>query len=222
MSKKTKFTQCRPRKWTGRYGRIPGKTPVFRARADGTMEVYWSVHGEDTWLTSEAVADPAIEELIEAINKYKLDATGSRGGSFLINEFGQVLVPSGGSRSIMLVGELQGVPEFEDPCTDDLFHLAGEDFDGPGEEWELPYVGMRFNLMSDDRIRFKHQTADGENNVYLASDADALVEALRKVRPSGTIRFVVNLHGVVLTKTEPDWAPVFVCRLDYDEWFDKE
>jgi hypothetical protein len=81
---------------------------------------------------------------------------------------------------------------------------------------------MRFNLMSDDRIRFKHQTADGERNLYLGSDADALVEALREVRPSGTIRFVVNLHGVVLTKTEPDWTPVFVCRLDYDEWFDKD
>ena len=36
------------------------------------------------------------------------------------------------------------------------------------------------------------------------------------------MRFIVNLHGVVVTKTEPDWQPVFVGFINPDRWFPKE
>jgi len=223
MSKKTKFKPCRPRIWKGRYCRIPGKTTVFHAKADGSMEVYWENKADSIRYTAVAVDSPAIAELIDAVNDYKVEVTGIRGGGFLINEFGQVLVPDSDSRErrIGLVGEFEGPLEFVDG-EEEVFNLMAEEYSDPGESWDLPYVGMFFNLMADNRIRYKHTIQDAKKPVFLPCDSDALVEALREVRPSGLLRFIVNLHGVVLTRIEPDWSPVFVCRLDYDQWFEKE
>ena len=56
-----------------------------------------------------------------------------------------------------------------------------------------------------------------------------LIEAIREVRHWGSVKFVVNPFGLVLTKRperqqwdEEKWDPVYVGRIDYQQWFAKE
>ena len=66
--------------------------------------------------TCSAVRCAAAEELANAVERAKRHAGGGGGGSFVINEFGQVLVPAsdGGGRRF-LAGQLEGRLLFENP-----------------------------------------------------------------------------------------------------------
>lgn len=224
MKRKPLFRRLEnPVPWEGRYGRIPGKTPVLRTRADGSVEAYWNPWATDEWLTSRAVEEPAILALAEAVNDLKLEKTGNRGGGFLINEFGQVLVPIGPSGERFWVGDMEGCPEFLDPREDGTtFTLDISSTTPLGTPWDRPYIGMKFNLSDDDVIRFRHSVEDMQQMITLQKKSSNLVSALRSVRRFGSIRFIVNLHGIALTKAEPDWQPVYICHLDRSEWFEKE
>src|SRR5262245_6530638 len=112
-----RFKSCRPMIWKGRYARIPGDTSVFHLRQiKGRMRLIIE------WDTEEGVAicaaldcDP-VKKLTEAVARTKRLAGGSGSGSFIINEFGQVLVPaSDGSGRRYLAGSLEGQLLFENP-----------------------------------------------------------------------------------------------------------
>ncbi len=79
---------------------------------------------------------------------------------------------------------------------------------------------MKFNLSQDDEIYFKQDTEDGGTKLYPPRQDKKLASSIRQVRPSWqTVRFIVNLHGAVLTKVEPDWEPVFVGFINPELWF---
>ena len=81
---------------------------------------------------------------------------------------------------------------------------------------------MKFNLDGDDSIYFQQDNGDTQTKIRLRSVDSNLVQRLRSVRSnSSTIRFIVNLHGVALTKVEPDWRPVFVGHIHPARWFSK-
>ena len=90
-----------------------------------------------------------------------------------------------------------------------------------GDLWDRPYLGMIYNLMNDDSVTFEKEDDDGSRRIALGTPYDDLVESLRSLR-HGTIRFLVNLHGVVLTKLEGDAKPVYVTTVDLNHWFPKE
>src|SRR5436309_6758045 len=107
MSRKLTFTACRPRPWEGRYARIPGDRSVFHVQTCGGRwcpVILW--HREEELGTCAAIDSPAVRRLTEAVTAAKRQLGAAGGGSFQINEFGQVLVPaSDNSGRRLLVGE---------------------------------------------------------------------------------------------------------------------
>jgi hypothetical protein len=223
MSKPFKFEAFKkPALWKGRYNRIPGKEPAFKVKLNGTVLAKWQPE-EDEWLTSEFEDSSAVRRLAKAINDAKATHAGSGGGSFQINEFGQVICPIVGASDRYWVGNIEGVPRLIDLRDDEVFKLRLPASTEPGTPWDRPYIGMKFNLDYNDSIYFKQDDGDVSQKIRLQKENTGLIRRLREVRGSGnTIRFIVNLHGNVITKVEPGGQPVFVGKIDYKQWFPRE
>jgi hypothetical protein len=101
-----------PREWKGRYDRIPGDSSVFHIRWDCVRNRFWPVAVRTTrqWTESYWFEDhAAVKQLTSSVNEIKLRINGQPGGSFTINEWGQVLVPAGwDERQIFYLGQFEG------------------------------------------------------------------------------------------------------------------
>ena len=217
------FKQRSPVRWTGRYARIPGNSSVLHVRWDGTTQLIWQDAG--ILCTCEARATPPLERMAQAINRVKLQRTGQPGGSFIINEFGQVLCPvADESFERFYVGDCRGAITFVDPDGND-FTLDDDAGLQPGDDWKLPYLGMPFNLSGRNRIYFQQKNGVESECIYAPVNDQSLIHSLRAVRPYGGVRFIVNPHGIVLTKVNEghaDWNPKYVGRINLAHWFAKE
>lgn len=209
--------------WFGRYRRIPGKQSVLHVRSGDTVDIVW----QDDWDKCICVAQttPGVQSLAQAVNRVKRQRTGESGGSFVINEYGQVICPvADGSSERFYVGDCDGAITFKWP-DGDCFTLDDDEGLETGDYWTLPYVGMAFNLSWDDLIYFQLKEGFDTERVYPPQQDQDLIWALRDIRECGGIRFIVNPHGIVLTKVEDDplcWKPKYVGRINYECWFAKK
>jgi hypothetical protein len=227
------FHECRPTPWNGRYARIPGDDTVFHLEyIDGQLwpVILWNT--DDGRGTCRAMQCEAAARLAASVARAKRCAGGSGGGCFLINEFGQILVPaSDGGGQRYLAGHLEGRLLFENPfCPDEPIDLGDDGYLQPGDPWKLPYVGIPYNLHRHGLVYFYREDESGGCTVYPPRQNPQLIRALRTVRPRGPVRFVVNPAGLVLTKcplhtrrySEESWQPVFVGSISLKLWFTKE
>ena len=219
-----KFCRHEPLQWTGRYRRIPGKPSTLHVRWDDKVDLLWQ-DGADT-ITCPAKMTTDLDRLAEAINSVKRRFTGQPGGSFVINEHGQVITPvADGSWDRYYVGDVLGEIVFIGP-DDEEFTLAGNGGLTCGDDWDLPYVGIPYNLSWDNKIHFKMTEGIDTESQYPPRQDMNLIRAIRAVRGSGRgVRFVVNPHGLVLTKREAgpfDWQAKYVGRISFECWFTKQ
>ena len=227
------FVSCSPCPWSGRYARIPGEGTVFHLW--NVNRRWWPVL---SWVTNDGIGTCAAYEsdaaanLANAVAAAKIKAGGPGGGSFVINEYGQVLVPaSDGSGRRFLAGELHTQLLFKNPF-DEHHPIDLKDDSGlePGDPWQLPYVGFPFNLNRRSEIYFYNVDEEGGQSIYPNQQDNSLIKSLRFVRRNGPVRFIVNPFGVVLTKSpvvaewspEEQSSPVYVGRINYNQWFKKE
>lgn len=228
------FLPIKGRPWKGRYTRVPGETTVLHVRlVDRELRVVIDWDIDDGRCTCVALDSSAVRALAERVTQAKVAMGGRQGGSFQINEFGQVLVPAsdGGGRR-RFVGTTQGSLRFEDPSSGRRFTLGDCVGLSAGDPWPLPYVGMPFNLSHRNRVYCKREDEESTEPDYLPQSNRALVRALRDLRRYGAVRFLVNPERIVLTKCRPeggvyssdeeDWEPIFVGHLDLNQWFPKE
>jgi hypothetical protein len=177
-------------------------------------------HDADFNLTCPVVETPAIRQMARAVNDLKEQHTAHRGGSFVINEYGCVIVPENATFQRYLVGCLEDYEdlEFTNPMTGHNFSLNDEmELD---ERWIGPYLGMKYSLTHQDAIHYESDTGQivnlpGNNN-------NDLIRSLRAVGGRGPRTFIVNLHGTVLMKqlqNDGNWIPRYVGRIDLDSWF---
>lgn len=223
-----------PRPWMGRYNRIPGEASVFHIRFSRVVGHFWPlalsrINGE---ILEYLFADcSATRTLTAHICRLQQRINGFPGGSFVINEYGQVLVPDTNEyRSRYYVGRLIGDWKLRDP--ENLSRLVSLDADVTmrcGDVWARPYVGVPYRLSRSDRIYFVQRLPDGEKILYPRKQDLRLIALLRRLRKWGPMSFIVNPFGVVLTKQadclssyEEVWTPVFVGRVDYSTWFERE
>ena len=221
-----KFHPVELKSWTGPYGRIPGDSNAFHLRTHPRKGRPWLM----TVLTQDAdqgscwaVDGPAIHELAAAVIKAKRFLGGGGGGEFLINEFGQVLVPSpNGDGKRAYAGRIEGSLRFEDPFSSGgVFDLSDDTDLQCGARWRLPYVGCQYNLAAGGWIYTSLDTKDGTTYPRLTCDGQYLIQSLRQIRSSGAVRFIVNPCGLVLTKRQDgaQWHPAYVGRLRPGGWF---
>lgn len=143
------FAPCEIRPWLGRYNRIEGDQSVLHVQnAGGTasLVIKWRTDGGTG--TCVAVESSGTRELVKTVLRAKQQLGGGGGGSFQINEFGQVLVPSSDGRGRrVIVGEIRGTILFHNPFRDgELIDLSNPGRRRCGDLWTLPYVGMPYNL----------------------------------------------------------------------------
>lgn len=218
------FEPCDPTPWTGHYGSIPGNTTTYHVNARNQIQVLW--YREDEELRLPAKAHITITSMGRRINAAKQAATGGAGGKFLINEFGDVIVPTAKRPHFprFRVGRFNGVLEFQDPDEEDrFFSLEAEDGLEPGDAWNKPYVGSAFHLRTDGRIYRLRREDDWQTREVCPRQDRNLIRSLRKIRPENGCRFIVNHYGVVLTKVHKGgrkWQPVFVGRINAAHWFE--
>lgn len=226
--------RVKPSIWKGRYDRIMGNRSVFHIRWDSQKQrwwpmVEWYAGGEvrSCWF----VEGDGAATLAQSVNQIKSIFTGAEGGAFLINEWGQVLVPVDDDESSrILLGEVTGRIDFESPLNPgETIDLSDDLGLRCGDAWNKPYVGVPYHLSARDKIYFRNLTRSGDDICHLESQDSRLVRLLRSVRRYGPVRFIVTPGGLVLTKRpatasedEDLWEPVYVGRIDFTKWFHKE
>ena len=227
-----KVRAVEPQLWSGRYGRIPGDFGAFHLRYSGTRWspfVDWDHDGERAACPMPST-DGAIA-LASAVKVGKRFLGGKGGGSFLIDEYGRILVPAPrrGDPRVVVVGECSGPLEFVDSMSGSgTFDLADDDGLDAGAVWDRPYVGAQHQLSKSSELYFWHVTTDGSDKLLPTSQDPELIGSLRSLRPSGAVRFVACYGGFVLTKIpvgEWDslrWEPRYVGRIDPERWFPSE
>ena len=226
------FYPCEIEYWSGRYGKIIGGESFHIRYCDHEL---WFVLD---WRTDEGDAQCLAEDslgvrdLIKAVLNGKEFLGGGGGGSFIINEYSQVIVPaSSGNGERVIVGEIDGKILFDNPF-DDEFYMDISDSSGLecGDPWNLPYVGVSYNLSKKSEIYYYKSHEEGGDSEFPPVQDNELITNLRNVRRSGAVRFIVNPYGIVLTKRPPEgawipdekWEPVFVGHINSDYWFEKE
>ncbi|MCB1066194.1 MAG: hypothetical protein KDN20_25145 [Verrucomicrobiae bacterium] len=229
------FRKCNPRPWNGRYTRVTGGSSWRLKTISGRWWPIIDWRSDDYQLTCPSLESPASVALAEAVSGGKKSLGGSGGGSFLINEFGQVIVPSSsGDGKRVIVGELTGELIYENPMAsgphDQTFRLGDASGLNPGDPWSLPYVGAQYNLNKWSKIYHYRLNADGGKSEFPDEQDEDLVRMLRNIRRSGAVRILVNPAGIVLTKRPPagdwgaeeTWEAVYVGRISHSKWFTKE
>ena len=221
-----------PKLWQGRYSRPWGETSTFKLKY--TMEYGWwpVVEWDRSDERSKCLARncSSIEELVKAVNKVKIRMAAVEGGAFVINEFGQVIVPSirsDGER--WLVGEVEGRLLFEDPYGGEIIDLSDGERLQNSDPWDKPYIGVKYNLHEASFIYYFNDEMQRIERP-LVQDTE-LIKKLRKIRRQGPATFIVNPYGLVLIKSiegefqieeDDKWMPVYVGRINYNLWFKKE
>lgn len=227
------FQACHPILWTGRYGRVMGDSAVFHLRyMNGRL---WPVLIWETDLgivTCRAMDSFATGELVAAVALAKRHSGGDGGGSFLINEYGKVLVPaSDGDGRRFLAGRINVPLQFENPLVPEAPIDLGDDGNlGNGDTWNWPYIGIPYHLHRNGRIYFYQYDEQGGRSIYPPRQDRELIRAIRNLRPYGPVRILVTPGGLVLTKSpsgtralpEECWRPVFVGRVNFNLWFEEE
>lgn len=225
------FSPVKSQLWQGKYKRIPGQTTVFHVRLQKGQWWPWVDWETRSGVSHCAMVDSvAARRLASAVNSGKGYLMGSAGGAFLVNEYGQVLVPDkSGTGNVALVGEWAGGFLFHDPLQlDRIFDLTEEGPVQKGDTWDLPYVGIPYNLSRRNQIYFWEENRSGGRKVVPAEQDSFLISALRSVRPFGPVRFLVTVGGLVLTKvpvrgwSEGKTEARFVGKVNYNRWFPKE
>ena len=233
MTESCQFRAIEIKPWTGRYGRIPGEESVFHVkRVDGCMCIAAIWKTGDYVSTCKACKCQGISSLTKSVISAKKRLGGYGGGAFIINEFGQVIVPaSDNSGRRVLVGEIKGPFYLENPFDGDaMIDLSNTHGLKCGDRWIHPYIGIPYNLSKKSKIYFYRKTSEGGKAEYLPAQDQQLIKLLRCIRRYGPVRFIVNPYGVVLTKRPPDadwsqqeeWQSVFVGHINHNYWFPKE
>ena len=221
--------------WYGRYNRILGNSTTYKIKYFKEKKAFWPViewnRFDETLFCLAHETFGGIKELVGAINKAKIRISRIPGGAFVINEFGQVIVPSSrGDGKRLLVGEVDGVLLFKNPSDGSIIDLSDDTRLQNGDLWEKPYIGVKYNLNRGSNIYYYRYCSEQNKSEYLPKQDDELIKKLRKVRRYGAVRFIVNQYGIVLTKIpegeyrkdKDEWIPVYVGRINYNLWFKKE
>lgn len=229
MSDSNNFTfyPCSPKEWNGRYKITKSNENVFHLKYNQNLGQWWPtinfVDGFDTGYCP-AVDMGNLRELANSVNSVKNTYHFSDGGSFLINEFGQVIVPTIGDGRV-LVGEIDGKILFENVFNGGIIDLSDTNALSFGDPWTLPYIGIPYNYDPNGGILF--QEKKGSFREFATKQDSDLNNKLYRIRNGDYCRFIVNPWGVVLTKKPPylyggQWESAYVGNINYNMWFDKE
>jgi hypothetical protein len=136
------------------------------------------------------------DELVESVNKVKLELTGFPGGTFYVNEYRDVLVPDTVNGACVYAGNYTRDLEFDYDGTP----MTPRPPSGlrPGDLWPGPHVGIRYTLMANGRdIRYELKSGRSSIEHWLSDDvgvqrANELARRIASVKGDNGGRFYIN------------------------------
>ena len=170
-------------------------------------------------------------ELGEMVNAVKLSLGQPPNGAFYINEYMQVIVPTGGSDRYYYAGRYDEALQFEMEGR----VLSGDaiDADGrsllPGDIWDGPHPGIPYTLMAGRRDDIRYITRPRplvEKTVRLSAAigpdlAAAVARSIRTVKGFAGGRFYVNEFQTIFAPVSDgqELQYVYIGQLDLENWF---
>ena len=136
------------------------------------------------------------DELVEMVNKVKLELTGFPGGAFYINEYRDVLVPDTNNGGSVYAGNYTRNLEFDYNGTL-ITPRAPQGLD-PGDPWPGPHVGIRYTLMAGGGdIRYELRSGRTIREHWLSDDvgprpANELARRIARVKGNSGGRLYIN------------------------------
>lgn len=209
--------------WPGRYNRIPGELSVFRVvRSGGRHVVQAFIQTSEGKMICEALQSQAVEKLIATINIVKRRYNRQPGGSFLLNEYGQVLVPTQTGQRFF-VGQTAGIMLLRNIDNQGIVDLSDDAGLKTGDPWEMPYVGTIYHLSQRSYLYYWDRTT--QRSIWPRLQDEDLIHKIRSVRRSGSVRLVVNPYEFAnaFAPIEGHYGLeyVFLKRIDLASWFPK-
>ena len=222
----------RPALFDGYFGKETGHPFCFRVRPHNAAKFWpaadWTVAKKQLDIpfmrAPEQPHDTAPRDLAVAVSEI-VKLNGARmDGAFIINEFGNVLVPTRDASQVFHVGDWRGTIWLQD-----ALHPAGEPIELYGSEglrtgdtWKHPYIGASYNTMVvGNRVLLVSRNAKS-TTVVPGYFEEAVLPLLRQVHWDLKMQFLVTFGGLLLTRAalspgvpEP---PVFCGTLDLERW----
>ena len=219
-----RFHPCSPFPWVGYYNNTKNHNNVFHIWSDfGDLPAIEWTRGSES-ARCPAVDSKGARELANAINSIKVKQTFQERGSFLINEFGHVIVPFANTDEKFCVGKIEGSLVFHNHLDSGYFSLNDDEHLKTGDFWDKPYIGIPYISSPYYGVYYKNKDWSMKNR-SVTKPVKQDVELMRKIRSitgTETVRFIVNPHGIALTKKEIEWhnwKPIYIGRIDYEKWF---
>ena len=202
-----------------RYRASIGKYGVFHLRyCSDIKEFHPVIDWTDDGYELECWGDESDEmrQLGKMVEAGQRKRNGQPGGSFLIDEFFRVLLPTAGSQPDHVGDFVYLDLAFINPLDNSNIDLDDNRNLVPGNYWDKPYIGLMYVFGADHQIRYENF---GQIEFPPRQDQN-LIETLRWLRPGGG-RILVNPAGIVLTKVQKGfkWVPTYVGRINTRNWF---
>lgn len=203
----------------------------IHSRADGhIVGLTYRTSADERWYVSHEAHQP----LVAMVNKVKVEATGTPGGAFYLNEYGQVIVPAGQGAAYYLAGEYHEALRFAfegKVLSGEPVSLEGEPLK-VGDEWLGPRPGIPYKLAAGGRdlTYVRSPRPNVELTVRLSKvvgveAAERLAARLRSVKGFDGGRVYVNEWRALFTPLKAgsdQWRYVYLGQLEErDAWFPK-
>ena len=165
------------------------------------------------------------DELISMVNLVKEEISGFAGGSFYINEYRHVLVPSATDSNCYFAGVYEETLDFDFEGTS-INSIAPANLN-PGERWDGPRVGIKYKLNAGASDISYMKVANSRMAEYRLSEyigkqrAGELAKSIGAIKGTKGGSIYVNESLEIFAPVEEGntWTKLYVGTLDLQEWF---
>lgn len=196
------------------------KDAKYSVTVDGKIKLVYRVSNRE----KELLTTSDHPKLAEMVNDVKVELTGSKGGAFYLNEFGDVLVPDGAGGSIR-AGHYEKTLKF-DFNGGELTSTAAPGLE-PGDVWEGPHPGIKYVLCAGGQdVKYERLNGNRSTEVRLSDDVgeSAARETARRIaaiKGSSGGSFYINERCELFAPIQDrNWEFVYVGHLEDSAWFD--
>lgn len=216
--------------FTGNCPHNVSRDAKYAVRSGSLVRLEYVASGTDRWL----ITTEKHPYLVEAVNAVKVGVGGTPNGPFYINEFGQVIVPVGGSAEYYRAEDHYDLPlkfEFEGrEITGDAVDSTGRPLE-PGDLWTGPHPGIPYRLTAagNDIYYDFSPSPNVKRRVALGSivgpaAADAMAQRVRNIKGWHGGRFYINEWSEMFAPVNQSggWEYRYIGHLEEnDPWFPK-
>lgn len=212
--------------YLGNTSRGISKDSRYTITADGNIRLQYSIgHDEKALLTTDAHPD-----LVAMVNEAKrIGGNPQGGGSFAINEYRHVLVPTTNGQQVLFAGTYTRDLEFDFNGT--IIGPVAPISIQIGQEWPGPHVGIRYTLVAGATdVRYESTSLRGNDqiktetklsNFHAPESLGGLVAMFKAVKSSGGAIYINEARELFapLESKSGVYKRVYIGHLGKHPWF---